>query len=86
MSKKATKVPVMKKNQPYADWKKELEIWKVTNTALGVGKVIQAGILFESLEGIPRETVLSELSVTNITHENGVDNIIGAQMSFFYRR
>ena len=83
MSKKPTKVPVMKEDQPYVDWKKELDIWVKTNTALGVDAVIQAGTLYESLEGIPRQTVLSELSVEQITHTDGVNNIIKALNEFF---
>ena len=84
MSKcKGTKVPVMRANQPYIDWKKELQVWEVTNTALKVEKTIQAGILFESLEGTPRQTVLSELSVAEITSENGINNIIKTLDKFF---
>ena len=48
---KATKVPVMKENQLYVDWKKELEIWEGTNTELGVDKKVLAGTLFKALEG-----------------------------------
>ena len=47
----------MRKHQPYVDWRKELEVWQVTNTTLEVDKKIQAGILFESLEGSPRQIV-----------------------------
>ncbi len=84
MSKtKATKVPVMRKSQLYGDWKKELQIWKATNSTLGVDKKIQAGVLFESLEGIPRQTVLSEMTVDQITDENGVDNIIHTLDKFY---
>ena len=80
---KATKVPAMRESQPYLDWKKELQIWQVTNAALGVASKIQAGTLFQSLEGVPRQTVLSELTVEEITHEDGVDNIIGTLDSFY---
>lgn len=80
---KGTKVPVMKNNQQYVDWKKELQIWKNTNTVLQVDKQIQAGILFESLEGIPRQTVLSELSVSEITDVNGFENIIRTLDEYF---
>ena len=82
-SKKATKVPMMKKDQPFADWKKELQIWRKTNTKLGVDPEIQAGVLFESLEGTPRQTVLSELTVDQITHADGVENVIEALEEFF---
>ena len=64
-----TKVPTMKKNQLYSEWKKELQIWEVTNVSLGVDKKIQAAVLFQSLEGKPRQTVLSELTVAEITAE-----------------
>ena len=84
MSRGTTKVPVMKKDQQYTDWKKELQIWEATNTVLGVDKKIQAGVLFESLDGIPRQTVLSELTVSEITHENGVENILSTLDHFFY--
>ena len=80
---KPTKVPVMKKSQAYRDWKKELEVWEATNTALDVEKKIQAGTLFESLEGIQRQTVLSELSVIEITADEGVKNIIKTLDNFF---
>ena len=84
MSKtKATKVPVMKKDRPYTDWKKELWIWESTNTTLDVDKKIQAGVLFESLEGIARDTVLSELSVEEISHADGVRNIIKTLDEYF---
>ena len=80
---KATKVPAMKTDQPFDAWKKELKIWILTNTTLNVDKKIQAGILFESLSGEPRETVLSELSVDQITAEDGVENIISTLDNFF---
>ena len=66
----------MKKNQQYSDWRKELQIWESINTVLNVNRKIQAGMLFQSLEGIYRQTVLSELSVSEITAENGVKSII----------
>ena len=83
MSKKATKVPVMRKDQPYGDWKKEMQIWKKTNTKLGVDPEIQAGVFFESLEGTPRQTVLSELSVDEISHTDGVEKILAALDEFY---
>ena len=54
---KPTKVPVMKKDQPYRDWRKELEFWQAINTALGVAPRTQAGTVFESLKGMPRQIV-----------------------------
>ena len=33
---RACKVPMMKKNQPFVDWRKELKIWQATDNALGV--------------------------------------------------
>ena len=84
MSKaKPSKVPVMKQYQPFEDWQKELEIWEAMNTELGVEPKIQAGSLFESLEGLPRQTVLSELSVRGIISDNGVASIIKI-LSYFY--
>ena len=78
-----TKVPVMKQDQPFEDWRKELHIWELTNTSLKVEPNIQAGILFESLEGKQRQTVLSELSVKDIASDDGVQNIVKT-LSFFY--
>ena len=66
----------MKPNQPYCDWKKELQVWKATNAAFTVNEKIQAGILFESLSGAPRQVVLSELTVDEIISREGVKNII----------
>ena len=83
MSSKPTKVPVMKPDQPYEEWKKELRIWEVTNLTLGVEKKIQAGTLFQALEGIPRQTVLSELTVEQITDEEGVKNILQTLDCFY---
>lgn len=80
---RCTKVPAMRENQLYGDWKKELNIWHVTNTTMEVDSKMQAGVLFESLEGIARETVLSELTVDEITHTNGVANIISTLDHFF---
>ena len=82
---KGIKAPVMRKNQPYVDWKKELQIWEATNQVLGVNKKIQGGILYKSLYGIQREIVLSELSVTKITSDDGVANIIKVLDKFFYQ-
>ena len=81
---KPTKVPVMKPNQMYENWRKELQIWKATNTALGVKPEVQAGCLFEALEGIPRQIVLSELSVGEISCEQEVQNIIEILNHFYY--
>ena len=78
-----TKVPTMSTNQPYCDWKKELEVWRVANNILQVDKQIQAATLFASLEGSPRQTVLSELAVDQITAEDGVENIIQILDNFF---
>lgn len=78
---KATKVPVMRPDQPYQDWKKKLQIWKVTNRQ--VDKQIQAGVLFESLEGIASDTVLSELTVDEITADDGVEQMIQTLDHFF---
>lgn len=84
MSKaKPTKVPVMRQNQPYGDWKKELEVWEATNKILDVDSKILSGTLFESLEGISRQTVLSELTVAEITAEEGVKNITDTLDKFF---
>lgn len=84
MSKtKPTKVPVMRKNQPYGDWKKELQVWEATNKILDVDDKILSGTLFESLEGISRETVLSELTVAQITASEGVKNITDTLDKFF---
>ena len=73
---KPTKVPVMTPNQQHVDWKKELRVWEATNTTLGVEPKIQAGTLFQSLEGVARKVVLSELSVEQITDSDGVENIL----------
>ena len=83
MSSKVTKAPVMKKDQQYIDWKKELQIWQCTNEVLKIDKKLLAGVLFESLEGIARQTVLSELSVSEISHENGVEKIIETLDEYF---
>ena len=73
----------MKPNQSYENWKKELRIWEVTNLAIGIEKKIQAGSLFQALEGILRQIVLSELTVEQIIDEEGVDNILQI-LDFFY--
>lgn len=73
----------MQPDQPYEDWKKELRIWEVTNQALGVDKIVQAGTLFHSLMKTPRDTVRSELTEEEITHKDGVKNIIKV-LDYFY--
>ena len=78
-----TKVPVMKKNQPYEDWMKRIQVWKATNTVLGVEKKIQAGVLFESLKGNPQQIVLSELKVAEIIADDGIKNITDTLDNFF---
>ena len=80
---KPTKVPVMKEDQPYRDWRKKLEIWQAINTVLCVAPRIQAGALFESLQGIPQQLVLSELSVAEITADDGITNIVNTLDVFF---
>lgn len=70
----------MKSDKLYADWKKELCIWQATNAALGVEGKVQAGMLFGSLstakDDVPYKTVLNELTVEEISSEDGVKNII----------
>ena len=80
---KASKVPTMSKDRPYEDWKKELQVWEVANNILSIDKKVRAAILFQSLEGLSRQTVLSELSVEEITAEDGVNNIISTLDEFF---
>ena len=82
-SLKATKVPVYRKGSLYTDWKKEIEVWRATNDIRKVNKQVQAGVLFESLEVKFRETVLSELTVPEITGANGVDKILSKLDAFF---
>ena len=85
MSKgKATKVPTMKKYQPYTDWRKELQIWQVMNATLEVDKKVQAGFMFQSLKGTARQTVLSEMTVDEIISEDGVTNILQTLDHFFW--
>lgn len=80
---KPIKVPAMRKLQPYKDWKKELEVWKANNEILEVDKKLQAGFLFQSLEGLTREAVLSELTTTELTAEDGVEKIIKTLDTFY---
>ena len=80
---KPTKVPSMREDSLYSDWKKEIEIWILTNTNLGCTKEVLAGTLFESLTGQARSTVLSSLLVTEITSEHGVTNILKTLDEFF---
>ena len=80
---KGIPVPTMSKLQPYEDWKKELRVWEVTNTTLNIDKKVQAGTLFHSLQGLCKETVISELSVEEITAEDGVNKIISTLDEFF---
>ena len=81
---KPTKVPAMRKNQPYLDWKKELHLWQVTNSAIGVQRKVLGGVLYQSLEGIARDAVLSELTVEEMSDdEHGVSNIIKTLDHFF---
>ena len=80
---KSSKVPAMRRDQPYSDWVKELQIWEGTNTILQVDKKVQAGVLFQSLEGLSRQTVLSELSVAEILAEDGVEKILFTLDRFF---
>ena len=82
-SLKATKVPVFRKGMLYTDWRKEVEIWRATNDLRKVNKQVQAGLLFESLQGKQRETVLSELTVAEITGENGLQNIFTKLDAYF---
>ena len=82
-SSKSTKVPMMRDDLIYSDWKKELAIWEYTNIVRGVDKSVLAGELFESLKGKPRSTVLSELKLTEITHADGVQNILKTLDTFF---
>ena len=84
MSKsKPIKVPVMRNLQPYEDWKKELEVWRLNNEVLEVDKKLQAGFLLRSLNGLNRDTVMSELTVAELTAEDGVEKIISTLDSFF---
>ena len=73
----------MKPDQLYDDWRKELQIWEAINTALGVKSKVQAGYLFQALEGTLRQAVLSELSTNQICSDNGVENIV-MTLNHFY--
>ena len=73
----------MKADQQFIDWKKELQVWEATNTVLEVDKKIQAWVLFESLEGIHKRIVSSELTVSEIVADNGIQNIIKTLDEFF---
>ena len=79
---KPLKVPTMKTTQLFVDWKKELNVWQSTNTALNVDKKVQAGILFDSLSGLPQQIVLSQLSVDEIVADDGVKNIVSTLDDF----
>ena len=78
-----TKVPVMRRAQPYQDWKKELQIWQVINSTLEVDRRIQAGILFQCLEDTARQIVSSEMTVDDIISIDGVQNIIRTLDHFY---
>ena len=80
---KPTKVPSMRDDSLYSDWKKEIEIWIITNETLGCAKSVLSGTLFESLTGQARNTVLSTLKVKDITSEDGVKNILATLDEFF---
>ena len=77
------KIPVMKRDQRYIDWKKELQVWEATNTVLEMDVKLQAALLFESLEGVDRQIVLSELTASEIIAEDGLHNIIKTLDYFF---
>lgn len=81
---KATKVPSMRDDLQYSDWKKELLIWEQTNIIRGVNKSVLAGELFESLHGTARSTVLSELDLGKIICDDGVKNISEKLDEFFF--
>ena len=80
---KSTKVPTLQDDTVYSDWKTEIQIWEHTNTDLGCTKKVLAGTLFESLIGQARSTVLSELEVSKIVCEEGVENIKKTLDDFF---
>lgn len=73
----------MRENQPYEDWKKELQVWRLTNTFLEVDKKVQAGLLYQALKDKPKVTVTSELTADQISAEDGVENIIATLDRFF---
>ena len=73
----------MRDDLAYSDWKKEMEIWELTNSILGCTKPVLAGTLFESLTGQARNTVLSELDVSKIASDDGVDHIKKTLDEFF---
>lgn len=82
-SSKSTKVPFMRDDLLYCDWKKEMTIWEKTNIIRGVDKSVLAGELFESLQGKARATVLSELEIDSILCDDGVKNICDKLDEFF---
>ena len=82
-SVKPTKVPSLRDDSLYSDWKKEVKIWINTNDKLGCIKSVLSGTLFESLTGQARSTVLSTLQVDEITDDDGVNNILKTLDEFF---
>lgn len=65
--------PAMRDGLPYAEWKKELDIWS-DFTELDAKR--QGGALFLTLQGKAREAVLSGVSRDKIKSLTGVDEIV----------
>ena len=56
----------------YVNWKKEVALWSFNTKC---EKVKQGTALYLSLEGKPRETVLAEVPLDEITCDDGIKNI-----------
>ena len=82
MASKYKSPPEMRDGLLYADWKKELNIWKAV-TDLEAKK--QGGALFLTLSGKARETVLAEVSLADMSADDGVTAITNALDNLFDR-
>ena len=56
----------------YVNWKKEVAIWSFQTS---IEPVKQGSALYLSLEGKPRETVLAEVSLTDLSSADGIKKI-----------
>lgn len=83
MAVKPTKAPSMSADTAYSDWKKQVQIWQLTNTPFGCSKTVLSGSLFEALTGQARDTVLSSLKIEEIVCDDGIDNMINTLDEFF---
>ena len=75
--------PVFSDDISYNDWKINVELWSRSIRDEQLNKKQKAIVLYQSLKGTLQKTILSEITIDDIDHNDGIKNILTAMDSFY---